>query len=49
MVFDKEGEEISLRSSNQIMHTTNALEHALSFLKGMINGHVSLNEITSPS
>jgi hypothetical protein len=40
---EEEEEEASLNSPKQVMHPTNALKHALVFLKGVISEHVSMN------
>ena len=42
----KEVEETSLSSPKQIMHSTNALEHSLLFLKCMMNEHVFMNFVS---
>jgi hypothetical protein len=40
---EEEEEEASLSSPKQIIHRTNTLEHALIFLKYMVNEHVFIN------
>ncbi len=37
---EEEEEEVFSSSSKQVMHFTNTLEHALIFVKGMVNEHV---------
>ena len=42
----KRTKEASLSSPKQITHTTNTLDHALIFLKCMVNEHVFMNLIS---
>ena len=43
VAYWKEEEDVFLSSPNQIVHSTNTLEHALVFLKRMVNEHVFNN------
>jgi hypothetical protein len=43
VAYWKEEEDVSLSSPKQIVHSTNTFEHALVFLKYMVNEHVFMN------